>query len=64
MAMLFCNETGSGTVGVAGCSRRDAVIPPFGAQGGGGPGQLHRADTSPGFPTAVSAFGKKFTSFW
>lgn len=29
-----------------------------------GPGRLRHADISPVFPTAVSAFGKKFTSFW
>lgn len=61
---LFCTETESGTLEMAGCSQWDAVLPQFGAQGGGGPGSLRHTDTSPGFPTAVSAFGKKFTSFW
>lgn len=62
--MLFCSQMESGTSGMAGCSQRDAVFPQFGAQGSGEPGALRHTDTCPGFPTAVSAFGKKFTSFW
>lgn len=51
--------------GLAGSSQRDVVLPQFGAKAAvWGPGQLHHSDTSPHFPTAVSAFGKKFTSFW
>lgn len=62
--VLFCTEMESGTSGMIGCSQWDAVLPQFGAQGSGGPGSLHHTDTCPGFPAAVSAFGKKFTSFW
>lgn len=37
--MLFCTEPESGTLGMAACSRWDAVLSQFGAQGGGGLGR-------------------------